>query len=448
MDFYFDLDLIKSQKVILTPQLKQALEILKMNSQELTEYIQNEIETNPALDICPDCPDTQEHVCPLTLETKEYFEKNDEIIDFMDNNIAERSTLNLSLKDHLLMQLNTVLLSESEIDAAEYLIDNVDDNGYLTITLLEAASFMNFPIVKVEKVLKVLQAFEPSGVCARNLKECLIIQLNQMDIEDENIENIINNHLDDLADNKISSIVKKTGLRREKIIEIYRFIKTLEPKPGREFYGGGQFKYIIPDVVVKKTNEYFEVYVNEDAVPNININSYYKSVLYEDINVEAKKFIQSKIDRVNWLIKCIEQRKNTLLKLSLCIVDRQNEFFKKGKKSIRPLTIEEVAGEISLHESTVARAISGKYIQCSWGVFDMKHLFPSRVPDSKMSGENIKERIKEIIISENKKFPLSDNDIMEMLFKEGVEISRRTVAKYRMEMNIPESRKRKNHSLN
>ncbi|HHX18542.1 MAG TPA: RNA polymerase factor sigma-54 [Clostridium sp.] len=382
MDFYFDLNLVQPQKIILTPQLKEALEILKMNSQELTEYIQNEIEINPALDIYPDCPDTQKYVLPITLETKEYFERNDEIIDFINNNVADKSAVNMSLKDYLLMQLGTVKLSENEMEIAEYLIDNIDDNGYLTVTLLEAVSFLNFPISKIEKILKVLQSFKPSGVCARNLKECLIIQLKHMGIEDENMENIIKKHLNYLADNKILQVAKENGIRREQVIEIYKFIKTLEPKPGRKFYGGRQIKYIIPDAIVKKNNDYFEVYVNEDALPNININSYYKSILSEDINIEARKFIQSKIDRVNWLIKCIEKRKNTLLKVLLCVVDKQKEFFKKGKKYIKPLTMEEVAREISVHESTVIRAVSGKYIQCSWGIFDIKYLFPSRVSKS------------------------------------------------------------------
>jgi RNA polymerase sigma-54 factor len=382
LDFYFDLNLVQPQKIILTPQLKEALEILKMNSQELTEYIQNEIEINPALDIYPDCPDTQKYVLPITLETKEYFERNDEIIDFINNNVADKSAVNMSLKDYLLMQLGTVKLSENEMEIAEYLIDNIDDNGYLTVTLLEAVSFLNFPISKIEKILKVLQSFKPSGVCARNLKECLIIQLKHMGIEDENMENIIKKHLNYLADNKILQVAKENGIRREQVIEIYKFIKTLEPKPGRKFYGGRQIKYIIPDAIVKKNNDYFEVYVNEDALPNININSYYKSILSEDINIEARKFIQSKIDRVNWLIKCIEKRKNTLLKVLLCVVDKQKEFFKKGKKYIKPLTMEEVAREISVHESTVIRAVSGKYIQCSWGIFDIKYLFPSRVSKS------------------------------------------------------------------
>lgn len=378
MDFYFDLNLIQSQKVILIPQLKQALEILKMNSQELTKYIQNEAETNPALDIYPDYPDIEEHIFPLTLETREYFEKNDEIIDFIDNNIADKLALNMSLKDYLLIQLDTMKLPKNKIKIAEYLIDNIDDNGYLTITLLEAASFLNFPINKLKEVLKIIQTFKPSGVCARNLKECLMIQLEHMGIKDEKVKKIIKNHLNHLADNKISLIAKENGIKKEKVIEIYKFIKTLEPKPGREFYGGGEVKHIIPDVIVQRNSEYFEVYINEDAIPNININSYYKSILYEDINIEAKKFIQSKIDKVNWLIKCIEQRKYTLLKILSCVVDKQKEFFKSGKKSIIPLSIEEVARVVSIHEITVARAINGKYIQCSWGIFDIKYLLPSR----------------------------------------------------------------------
>ncbi|TYQ12940.1 UNVERIFIED_CONTAM: RNA polymerase RpoN-/SigL-like sigma 54 subunit [Acetivibrio alkalicellulosi] len=451
MDFYFDLNLVQSQKIILTPQLRLALEILKMNVEELTEYIQNETETNPALDLSYDSPESQEHIFPMSIETRRYLEKNHEIFDFLNDTTVDKSTLNMSLKEHLLIQLHTLTLSPNDIEIGEFLIDNVDENGYLTISLFESVSFLNSPLKKVEKVLKLLQTFEPSGVCARDLKECLSIQVTQMDIKDEKVIDIINNDLDDLAQNKISAIAKKNRLTKDRVVEILNFIKSLEPKPGRAFCDYHQIKYIIPDVVVSRVHDDFEVYINDEAIPSINISGYYKNVLKEDknneeIDVEARKFIQSKIDKVNWLIRCIEQRRNTLLKISQCIVLKQKDFFRNGKKSLKPLTMKELAEEISVHESTVSRSVSGKYIQCNWGVFEMKYLFISKISGTVTTGEYIKTKVKEIINSEDKKVPLSDNDITKMLIRDGIQISRRTVSKYRIEMNIPSSAKRKNHS--
>ncbi|HPD01663.1 MAG TPA: RNA polymerase factor sigma-54 [Acetivibrio sp.] len=449
MDFYFDLSLIQSQKIILTPQLRQAIEILKMNSQELSEYILREMETNPALEMNSPFSETQEET--EELENDNYYDagvRHDDSENRVSRVFLDTSAVGLSLKEHLLLQLHALSMSEIDIEIAEYLIDNVDDNGYLCINLSEVAAFFNIPIRKVEKNLNLLQTFDPPGICARNLKECLLIQLNQMEIQDRDILNIVMNHLDGLADNKLSAVAKETGLSIKRVAEVLEFIKTLEPRPGREFYGLDGVKYIIPDVTVKEINDRFEVLINEESTPPITISSYYKKVLKEDINIEAKKFIQSKIDSVAWLIKCIQQRKNTLIRVSEHIVNSQIEFFKKGKGYIKPLTMKEVAAMLDIHESTVSRTVSGKYLQCSWGVFDMKYFFPPRVlaaSGKEITGNSIKKKIQGIIDSEDKKHPLSDSQIVDILKKEGLEISRRTVAKYRCDLKIPSSSKRKKY---
>jgi len=449
LDFYFDLSLIQSQKIILTPQLRQAIEILKMNSQELSEYILREMETNPALEMNSPFSETQEET--EELENDNYYDagvRHDDSENRVSRVFLDTSAVGLSLKEHLLLQLHALSMSEIDIEIAEYLIDNVDDNGYLCINLSEVAAFFNIPIRKVEKNLNLLQTFDPPGICARNLKECLLIQLNQMEIQDRDILNIVMNHLDGLADNKLSAVAKETGLSIKRVAEVLEFIKTLEPRPGREFYGLDGVKYIIPDVTVKEINDRFEVLINEESTPPITISSYYKKVLKEDINIEAKKFIQSKIDSVAWLIKCIQQRKNTLIRVSEHIVNSQIEFFKKGKGYIKPLTMKEVAAMLDIHESTVSRTVSGKYLQCSWGVFDMKYFFPPRVlaaSGKEITGNSIKKKIQGIIDSEDKKHPLSDSQIVDILKKEGLEISRRTVAKYRCDLKIPSSSKRKKY---
>jgi RNA polymerase sigma-54 factor len=449
LDFYFDLSLIQSQKIILTPQLRQAIEILKMNSQELSEYILKEMETNPALEISS--PFSETHDEAEELENDDYYDievKHDDSPKHVNGSFLDNSTVGLSLKEHLLLQLHALSMSGIDIEIAEYLIDNIDDNGYLNTNLSEVAAFFNITIRKAEKILNLLQTFDPPGICARNLKECLLIQLNQIKVQDRDILNIVRNHLDDLANNKLSVIAKETGLSIKRVAEVLELIKTLEPRPGREFYGLDGVKYIVPDVIVKKIDGRLEVILNEESIPAITTSSYYRKILKEDINTEAKKFIQSKLDSVVWLIKCIQQRNNTLIKVSEHIVNSQIEFFNKGKGYIKPLTMKEVAAILDIHESTVSRTVSGKYLQCSWGVFDMKYFFPPRVlaaSGKETTGNSIKERIKDIINSEDKKHPLTDNQIVEILKKEGLEISRRTVAKYRCDLEIPSSSKRKKY---
>jgi RNA polymerase sigma-54 factor len=241
-------------------------------------------------------------------------------------------------------------------------------------------------------------------------------------------------------------IAKSMRISPERVMQIHDLLRSLEPRPGREFYEYEDVKFILPDVIVKEINGKFQAFINEEALPILNISNYYKKAMQEDISLEAKKFIQSKIDSTLWLIKCIEQRKATLGKVADCIIQHQNEFFKLGKDHMKPLSMKDVAEEINMHESTVSRTVNGKYIQCSWGVFDMKLFFPGRVSTSAckdMTSENIKLKIKEIVASENKKTPLNDNEIVRILTQCGIEISRRTVAKYRNELNIPVAAKRK-----
>ncbi len=450
MDFDFDLRLVQSNKIILTPQLRQAFEILKMNSRELAEYIQDELETNPALEVNPsDIKSREEVLLPMYYEEGSSSTISDEDVnEAIEKFSVDRSTSVISLKEHLLLQLHTSDVVCRDMEIGEYLIDNVDRNGYLSVNISEVASFFNIPAKRVERVLEHIQTFDPPGVCARNVKECLIIQLMQTGNKDGDVMEVIENYLEDLADNKIVQIAKSVGISVERVNRIHDIIRSLEPRPGREFYEYEDTKFIVPDVIVKEVGGKFRAIINDEALPIINISSYYKGILQDDISIEAKKFIQSKIESVKWLIKCIEQRKITLFKVTDCIVKYQNEFFKMGKEHMRSLTMKNVAKDINMHESTVSRTVSGKFLQCSWGVFDMKLFFQGRVSSSTledMTSEKIKSKIKEIIDTENKKSPLKDNEIVNQLIKYGMEISRRTVAKYRNEMNIPVAAKRKKY---
>lgn len=449
MDFDFDLRLVQSHKIILTPQLRQAFEILKMNSRELSEYIQDELETNPALEVNPsDIKSKEEVLLPMYDEDSSGTINDYDVNEIIEKFSVDRSTSVVSLKEHLLLQLHTSDVVCRDMEIGEYLIDNVDRNGYLSVDISEVASFFNIPAKRVERVLEHIQTFDPPGVCARNVKECLVIQLMQSGNKDGDAMEVIENHLEDLAENKILQIAKSLGISVERVNQIHDLIRSLEPRPGREFYEYEDTKFIVPDVIVKEVGGKFTAIINDEALPIINISSYYKGILQDDISIEAKKFIQSKIESVKWLIKCIEQRKITLFKVTDCIVKYQNEFFKMGKEHIRALTMKHVAKDINMHESTVSRTVSGKFLQCSWGVFDMKLFFQARVSSSTiedMTSEKIKSKIKEIIDKENKKSPLKDNEIVNLLIKYGIEISRRTVAKYRNQLNIPVAAKRKKY---
>ncbi len=453
MNFSFDLNLVQSQKLVLTPQVKQALEILGMSSQELFEYVEEEMETNPALEAADDSEIDEHENYNEKLDEDEWEEavhkgKRYEIQDVgtIDFTIDE-SSVRLSLKEHLMFQLNTYDLGEEFRAIGEYIIDNTDENGYLTAELSEIAAYFNVPAKRVIKVLEILQTFDPPGICARNLKECLLIQLRQMDIVDENAFMLVEQHLDSLAGNKISKVAKSTGLSVQRITGIYEVIKKLEPKPGREFYNSDDVKYIFPDCMVKKIDNRLEVLINEESFPVVNICSYYRKVVKEDINVEARKFIQSRIDSGQRLIECIELRKNAIRKIAECIVTKQAEFFKKGKSFIKPLTMLQIARETDMHESIVGRTVNSKYLQCSWGVFELRYFFTAKASDrygKNLSNEDIRKRLEYLLENEDKTAPLTDSELWEMLMNEGVKISRRTVAKYRLELGIPAAFKRKN----
>ncbi|RCX10518.1 RNA polymerase RpoN-/SigL-like sigma 54 subunit [Anaerobacterium chartisolvens] len=385
MNLYFDFNLAQSPKILMTPQLRQALEILKMNSQELFEYVEEQLEVNPALEMQEDencmgdeecgysdgrgwwidsgvsCTGTQAPACE---ESEDSGSPNE-----TDKNVR------MSLKEHLLFQLHTSSLNEVQICIGEYLIDNIDQNGYLMISVSEVAEFFNVNSAKIKKVLEYIQTFDPPGICARSLKECLLIQLAQMENKDENIKRIVDKHLDDLADERIDVVAKATGLSGAQVEAVYRFIKTLEPKPGREYESGSDVKYIIPDISIRQLKSGAEVIVNDEAFPALGINQYYKKILSAEISNDAKKFIMNRMDSASWIIKCIEHRKNTIVEIARHIVKSQEDFLKKGRKYIKTVDNAKISGEIGIHESMLKEVATGKYMQCVWGIFELKCFF-------------------------------------------------------------------------
>jgi len=452
LEFNFDLNLVQSQKLLLTPQLKQALEVLRMNSLELNEYLEEQVEANLVLEIIENEDGDDENTDDLQEDMEaeyrtdriEFQEQTDEALEY----VIDKSPGTMSLKEYLMFQLNTSGLNSIQKHIGEYLIGNTDENGYLLVGIPETALHLNVPTSMIAVVLQELQSFEPPGVCARNLKECLLIQLRQLENIDEEVINIVSNHLDALAANKIAAVAKNTGLSLHRVCEVLEFIKTMEPKPGRAFAYTEEIKYVNPDIIVKKLKDKFEVLINEDSVTPLKISTYYKKMITEDISSETRKFIQNKIDSALWVIKCIEERKNTVRKISECIVNKQLDFFDKGKRYLKPLNMKTVAKETGMHESTVSRAVNGKYLQCTWGIFELKYFFPGKI--STVSGEDvsierIKLKLKQIVETEDKINPLSDSEISAILGREGMGISRRTVAKYRAILGISPADKRRKY---
>lgn len=459
----YDLTLEQQQKLVMTPELKLALKILQLPALELDELIQYELESNPVLDIIEDNkeekPENQkastEKEREKEIDWKEYLQYQGKSYQLANTEYDEPSelsyenmvTYSYTLKEHLLFQLHLSLVKGELKEIGEYIIESIDDNGYLTISTDEISSILGVDKDAVEKVLDIVQTFEPYGVGARNLKECLLLQIRNNGWENKSLETIINEHLDDIANNRLQSISKKLSMSIEEVQKLSDIVRTLEPKPGRAFEGNDSTRYVIPDVYIDKIGNEYVITVNDNYSSRLMINQYYKNILKnEDKTSQASLFINNKLSSAIWLIKSLEHRKNTLYRVMEAILNYQYDFFEKGTMYLKTMTLKIIADAVNVHESTVSRAISGKYVQTPRGVFEIKYFFKSGV-DSQggdtVSSESIKKMIKTFISEEDSSKPISDQDIADKLVKNGFMISRRTVAKYRDELGILSSSKRK-----
>ncbi|TJX63313.1 RNA polymerase factor sigma-54 [Soehngenia saccharolytica] len=451
MKLNYELTLEQSQKLIMTPELRQAIQLLQYTSLELQEYILREIEENPLLELEDSIEEPQDIIDGFDeIDWKEYIENYDDISykEEIDKDVKSITFENFfmpsqTLKEYLLEQLSMVSVGQREYKIAEYIIQNIDSNGYLTASTLEIAEALNVSEHEVEVMLGIVQTFEPEGVGARNLKECLLLQLR--DRKDSLIINIVENYLEDIALNKLSKIATELNIEVEEVQKYADEIKLLEPKPGRSFGGDNkEVKYIIPDAKVEKIDGEYVVIINEIAVPKLNINSFYKGLI-KNSDEATSQFLQEKLNSAVWIIKSIEQRKQTLYKVIDSIVKFQIDFFEKGGGYLKPLTLKDVADDIKMHESTVSRATNGKYIQTAKGIYELKYFFSQAIKANEglISSDTVKNTIREIIDKEDSKKPMSDQQIADKLEQMGISISRRTVAKYREELSIPSSKLRK-----
>ncbi len=457
MKLDFNLNLAQEQKLIMTQQMQLSIKLLQMSTYDLREYIENEFMENPILEgnfdfvqedkKYEDKIDYKEMLKYLEFDnygSQSYgeYDKEDDVSPF--NFISNKESLTEYLQEQLLE------IDEDEYKKAivSYMIENLDRKGYLDISLDEICNELNISKGLGEEALDILQDLEPDGIGARDLKECLKIQLIKKGILDDNLEKIIDEYLELVADNKFNVIAKKLGITPKEAQDLGDIIKKLEPKPSRGFYTGDDVKYIIPDAAIRKIDGEYFVIMNEGVLPRLSISKVYRDILNQKEDKNTENYVKEKLNTAMFLIKSIEQRKSTLLKILEKIVENQKDYFDKGQKYLKPMTLKDMAEMIGVHESTVSRAVKDKYILTSFGTVKIKDLFTIGLSVNKSEGEevavvNIKKQIKEIVDEEDKRKPLSDQAICDKLNKTNLNISRRTVAKYREEIGIKSSSKRK-----
>lgn len=440
------------QKLVLSPQMRQSIEILQMGYQELESFIDQESLENPVIEVERDFDELEhDEKIKKKLEWLEDIDEQNRVY-YQSGDVREEYDCSLASNEYedlvayLSMQLELTTLTESDYRIARYIIQSLDENGYLDTDIGDIASACNISIEKAENALKLVQTFEPWGIGARNLEECLKVQLKSKGVEDQKLYLLISKYLNELGKNKLLAISRELGIKIDDVKRYRSIIKTLNPHPGASFSQGQHTRYIKPDIVVIKFKDYFEVMLNDFACPRVNISSYYRNLLESTDDNNVKDYINKKMEKAFNIMKCIEQRNNTLLSVGKAIVDIQRQFFNKGPGYLVPMVLRDVAEKVSVHESTVSRAIHDKYLQSSWGTYRLKHFFSSGLHDMSMdkTADNIKMSIREIINSEDKSKPLSDQKITEILLSRGVDVARRTVAKYREEINVPAAVLRKN----
>ncbi len=461
----FDLTIEQSQKLVMTPELIQAIQILQFNTQELDAFVQEQLLVNPVLEQDQE-KETPENASEERsggeedkLDWKEFI-RNGSYDDISYKGYRDRDedrpdtferyvSSDVTLPEHLMFQYQFATVDKGCRRVGKYIIESLDENGYMTSTTEEISRATGVREEKVCEALDIIHGFDPAGVGARNLSECLRLQLEARNELTPQMDEIIGKHLEDIANNRLSAVAKDTGMTVLEVQEAADIIRTLEPKPGRQFASEMETKYIIPDVIVEKIEDDYVVIINESSTPHLTVSSYYRNLLGQaEKDKQLADYLSERVNSANWLIRSIEQRKQTIFNVVSSVVKHQREFFDNGSKYLKTLTLKDIAEELGIHESTVSRSINGKYLQCPRGVYEIKYFFSAGVSDQVgegVSSNSIKEFMKEIIDGEDKHRPYSDQTIVKILEDKGFNISRRTVAKYRDELGILSSSKRKRY---
>lgn len=467
-----------TQQLIMTPQLQQAIKLLQLSRLELLDTIYTEMETNPMLEeqAADDADDekgpeegdkTETSVDDMTVDEMTVKEKLTEDVDWesyiseysssrsespsydgrempsFENTTSERT----NLYSHLTWQLNMSNLSDSQKEIGVHIIGNLNPDGYLTVSVEELADLTGQLQEEVLETLYTIQQFDPVGVAALDTRECLLIQAKFQDLEGTIVEKIILDHMDKLENKKYDQIAKALSVSLKEILSAVSVITSFEPKPGRR-YNDEDTIYVSPDIYVFKVGEDYQIVLNEDGLPKLRINSYYRDILASKNSYRdgTREYIQDKLKSAAWLIKSIHQRQRTIYRVTESLVRFQRNFFDKGITHLKPLVLRDVAEDIEMHESTISRVTTNKYVHTPQGVFELKFFFNSAInclDGDSVSSESVKEHLKNIIKSENKAKPFSDQEVARLLKKFNINVARRTVAKYRETLGILPSRKRK-----
>ncbi len=445
MQLGMDVSIQQTQKLALTPQMEQSLSVLQMGTEELNQCIEEEVLSNPMLDYAKE-PEKKEVRRSQGEGIGYYSRKKTEDTDYQSylNAIADEKSEDTELAEYLRMQLYTKKISPRRQKIGEYLIECLEESGYLKMDMDELAKGIGLSKEELEREIRFMQTLEPCGVFARDLKECLLLQVQGEEQMQRQARLLIEKYLDEIAQNKIPQISKQTGLTTAEITKTIRYIKEeLEPVPGRGYGCANRNEYIYPDITVKEDEKGYRIILNKEKVHTLELNREYLPMLGQVHSSEENKYLKEQYQKAKILLRNIGKREETLAAVAEAIVDWQREFFEKGKASLKPMNLLDIAQELDVHESTVSRAVRDKYLECRWGIFELKYFFSNKTSDG--NNCNVLTCIQEIIRSENKQKPLSDAKIAEQLEKEGIRISRRTVTKYREQMQIPNTQMRKEY---
>ncbi len=433
MELSFNLKQEQTLKLTLTPQLRQAIEILQLSSVELLEYLHEQQMENPLIEL--EGLYQYIHDVPIASFRPQSEEKN-----WFNQVLSAAETL----QERLEAQLLEFPLTDEDKQIGKFLIGNVDERGYLDITATDAAAFLGVPEAKIEEVIACLQQMDPPGVCARDLKECLLLQLRRLAPDDWLAARLVDEALEELAQGKIQLLAQQYGVSPAMLQQAFDRIQSLNPHPGLAFSAETP-RYLVPDVQIEKVNGDYVVILLDHWLPHFRINPAYRQMIHNS-DEQVAGYLREKLNAALWIAKSIEQRRQTLYRVVECLVEEQRDFLEKGKAFLRPLTLRQVADKLGMHESTVSRATSGKYAQTPRGLIELKAFFSHSIgTEEEISPERVKLRIKELVDGEDKRKPLSDQKLAELLSMEGICLSRRTVAKYREEMRIPSSAKRRRY---
>ncbi len=462
------------QKLVLAPALQQAIKLLPLTNLELIEIIDEELSKNPMLEVKEETADenggdkqserkedkdkTQDLDDPLQIDDDKDFEKY--FKEYFDNrfrsysiekkeapsyeNFVSNST---TLWDHLNWQANLTFFNDDEKEIARYIIGNINEDGYLTVSLEEIRREMGASLDDIEVIREKIKQFDPIGIGSLTLQEVLLTQIDYFEIKDDIARRIVKENLSLLEKSKFSEICKKLDLSLAEARFHIDVIKSLDPTPGRK-YSQEKTVYIIPDIVVTKEDDEYRITLSDEGVPNLQINRFYKELLAKasEENEEARQYLKDKIKKALWFLRSLDQRNSTIYKVAKFIVDKQKDFIENGLDYIKPLTLIEVAEAIGVHESTVGRVVANKHIMTPRGVFPLKYFFHKSLTGDfgeEISSLRVKQRIKKLIEKEDREKPLSDIEVGDILTKENLKIARRTVAKYRKQLSIPPSHIRK-----